>query len=143
MNESSIRKHSTIKLLLKGVSALIALVWLLMLLSSVILVISENGDNASKADLIRWCDGSYYDRDYAGLYDTLTLYDLYDEDFAHYWEAVDRYQAYAKYKQWTQAGDESKAQRAKEQLQKLAVAPKFPQNSTLLKQLYARLDEDA
>ena len=132
----NIRRHSTVKLVIKAAAALIGLVWLLMFLAAALLVVAENGDTASKADLINWCDSDYYERDYAALYDTLTVFDLYDEDFDHYWEAAEGYRMYTEYRQRVISGDGRRAAELLEQLKKLAESPEFTQNENLLTGFY-------
>lgn len=58
------------------------------------MIIDYNKENMNQADAIERCDGYYYDRDFAGLRETMILYDLYDEIYDKYWEVVDGYEDY-------------------------------------------------
>lgn len=99
------------------------------------------GDDVSQAELINWCEDDYYNRDFAHLYGTLTLYDLYgSEDFALYWEAVEGCQAFEAYLQWQRAaemgmeGAREKAEESYALLEDLATDPEFPQNARIFEE---------
>lgn len=124
--------------------AALALFLCLFLISTAIYTVefvSTNGGEPTEAELVSWCESSYLERSYADLFETLTLYDLYGERFALYWEAVRGYQAYTGYIQWDKAaalgieGAREKAEAFLQSLQELSDAPAFSKNAAPLNEL--------
>ncbi len=101
-------------------------------------IAAEGENKISDADGINWCEEYYHERDYAQLYDFLTLYDLYEDCYDVYWEAVNGYEAFIQYDQWHKAaqlgidGAEQEAQSHYKALEDLARNPEFSQNSRIL-----------
>ena len=93
------------KILLKCVAVFFAVMMLwgigIFLVDSIV----EYNDEKNVADKIRACDSYYYEKDFGDLRDYLILYDLYDTPYALYWEAVDGYNDYQLYLQWTRAAE--------------------------------------
>ena len=66
---------------------------LVMVLASVLQTASgEDGYGATPAEGVSWCESAVQNRDYAGLLDRLTLFDLYGPEFSGYWELAEGYQ---------------------------------------------------
>ena len=130
------------RLTVKIILALFLGFFLICLLMAAVLGVSLEND-VSMADLVSWCEDDYYDRDYAALYDTLTLYDLYGEEFAPYWEIVQGSILQQEYIQWERAaqigidGAQEEAALRYTQLQTLAEQPVYPRNAKFLKELSA------
>lgn len=57
----------------------------------------------NKALSVRICDASYYEGQYGNLREFLQIEDLEGPDFDLYWEAVDGYEDYQMYRQYTKA----------------------------------------
>ena len=92
-------------MLLKAAGALLLAALLLLLFGAALAAVVES-DEPSQAELRGWCDGHYYDRDFAGLYELLTLYDLYDREvYGLYWEACEGYLSLTAYRQWAAAAE--------------------------------------
>ena len=132
-------KHAlALRIGLKAAGAALLLLILLITVISAVQLIAE-GDEPGEAELIGWCERDYYARDYARLYETLTLYDLYEERYAGYWEAVNAYREACAVEQWVRAaqlGIDGAAERAEENLASLrarAAAPQDERNGALLR----------
>ena len=135
---SSIVKNLKLRIAFKFLLAAIVLFFL----AATLLLIIENGvDNIRDEDpatYIRWCDRDYYDRDWAKLADTLTLFELYGDEYAMYWEAVKGYSDLVQYEQWRAAQEqslphaESMAAQFAERLRENAENAAFPQNKEIL-----------
>ena len=96
-------------------------------------------DGTANADQLRWLDRNYYDGNYAQLYETLTLYELYDESvYGQYWEAVNASQDYEDYLLWTAAaergfeGATEKAEAFREEILQNAENCRYSFNQTVL-----------
>lgn len=102
----------------------------------------DASDDGNMAEHIRYCDRSYYDRDFADLKETLTLYELNDDEFDVYWEAVNGYETYIDYIQWTAAaaagmqGAEEHAQQSYAAVRENAENCQFSQNETILQKFW-------
>lgn len=66
-------------------------------------IVDYNEEHLNQAETIERCDNYYYDRDFGGLREILTLYDLYTQDYDKYWEAVNGYEDYQYYLQYKRA----------------------------------------
>lgn len=111
------KKHFIIKLI-------IVVFFLFTLFEMVAMSIEEAAWDAryhSKENMIRQCDEDYYDRDFVNLLWLLKLYDLYEEDYDIYWEAVNAYNDYVSWHAWKGA---LKAGEMPEAIQKEAEARK-------------------
>ena len=126
-------------------AALLLLILLLTVISAIELIVE--GDEPGEAELIGWCEKDYYARDYARLYETLTLYNLYEERYSGYWEAVNAYREVCAVEQWVRAaqlGIDGAAERAEENLASLrarAAAPQDERNRTLLRAFVEQAEE--
>ena len=126
-------------------AALLLLILLLTVISAMELIVE--GDEPGEAELIGWCEKDYYARDYARLYETLTLYDLYEERYTGYWEAVNAYREACAVEQWVRAaqlGIDGAAERAEENLASLrarAAAPQDERNGALLRAFVEQAEE--
>ena len=138
----NIPHHSTVKLAVKGIIGIFAALMLIVMLVTTLGAVADNDYSVDDVDLINWCDGDYYDRDFASLHETLTLYDLYSEDYALYWEAVNGYDALVRCRQWVKAEEQGisgageHVQEALNTLKGLAASPQFPRNAGLLAGMY-------
>ena len=140
-------KHTlALRIGLKAAGAALLLLILLLTVISAVQLIAE-GDEPGEAELIGWCERDYYARDYARLYETLTLYDLYEERYAGYWEAVNAYREACAVEQWVRAaqlGIDGAAERAEENLASLrarAAAPQDERNGALLRAFAEQAEE--
>ena len=126
-------------------AALLLLILLLTVISAIELIVE--GDEPGEAELIGWFEKDYYARDYARLYETLTLYDLYEERYTGYWEAVNAYREACAVEQWVRAaqlGIDGAAERAEENLASLrarAAAPQDELNGALLRAFVEQAEE--
>ena len=126
-------------------AALLLLILLLTVISARELIVE--GDEPGEAELIGWCEKDYYARDYARLYETLTLYDLYEERYTGYWEAVNAYREACAVEQWVRAaqlGIDGAAERVEENLTSLrarAAAPQDERNGALLRAFVEQAEE--
>ena len=140
-------KHAlALRIGLKAAGAALLLLILLLTVISAVQLIAE-GDEPGEAELIGWCERDYYARDYARLYETLTLYDLYEERYAGYWEAVNAYREACAVEQWVRAaqlGIDGAAERVEENLASLrarAAAPQDERNGALLRAFAEQAEE--
>ena len=140
-------KHTlALRIGLKAAGAALLLLILLLTVISAVQLIAE-GDEPGEAELIGWCERDYYARDYARLYETLTLYDLYEERYTGYWEAVNAYREACAVEQWARAaqlGIDGAAERAEENLASLrarAAAPQDERNGALLRAFVEQAEE--
>ena len=140
-------KHAlALRIGLKAAGAALLLLILLLTVISAVQLIAE-GDEPGEAELIGWCERDYYARDYARLYETLTLYDLYEERYTGYWEAVNAYREACAVEQWVRAaqlGIDGAAERAEENLASLrarAAAPQDERNGALLRAFVEQAEE--
>ena len=140
------KRALTLRIGLKAAGAALLLLILLLTVISAVQLIAE-GDEPGEAELIGWCEKDYYARDYARLYETLTLYDLYEERYAGYWEAVNAYREACAMEQWVRAaqfGIDGAAERAEENLASLrarAAAPQDERNGALLRAFAEQAEE--
>ena len=140
-------KHTlALRIGLKAAGAALLLLILLLTVISAVQLIAE-GDEPGEAELIGWCERDYYARDYARLYETLTLYNLYEERYTGYWEAVNAYREACAVEQWVRAaqlGIDGAAERAEENLASLrarAAAPQDERNGALLRAFVEQAEE--
>ena len=140
-------KHAlALRIGLKAAGAALLLLILLITVISAVQLIAE-GDEPGEAELIGWCERDYYARDYARLYETLTLYNLYEERYTGYWEAVNAYREACAVEQWVRAaqlGIDGAAERAEENLASLrarAAAPQDERNGALLRAFAEQAEE--
>ena len=85
------------------IKRIVAVFFLLSLVQMITEGIEEAAWDAryhSTENMIRQCDEDYYDRDFYGLLWYLKLYDLYDDDYDIYWEAVNAYNDYVRWHAW-------------------------------------------
>lgn len=64
-------------------------------------VVENNYDQRDMANKIQMCDEYYYKKQYGKLKESLELYELYDDHFDVYWEAVKGNSDYLQYLQWS------------------------------------------
>ncbi|MDD5918516.1 MAG: hypothetical protein PUD73_05425 [bacterium] len=140
-------KHAlALRIGLKAAGAALLLLILLIAVISAVQLIAE-GDEPGEAELIGWCERDYYARDYARLYETLTLYGLYGERYAGYWEAVNAYREACAVEQWVRAaqlGIDGAAEQMEENLASLrarAAAPQDERNGALLRAFAEQAEE--
>ena len=140
-------KHAlALRIGLKAAGAALLLLILLLTVISAVQLIAE-GDEPGEAELIGWCERDYYARDYTRLYETLTLYDLYEERYAGYWEAVNAYREACAVEQWVRAaqlGIDGAAEQMEENLASLrarAAAPQDERNGALLRAFAEQAEE--
>lgn len=140
-------KHAlALRIGLKAAGAALLLLILLLTVISAVQLIAE-GDEPGEAELIGWCEKDYYARDYARLYETLTLYNLYEERYTGYWEAVNAYREACAVEQWVRAaqlGIDGATERAEENLASLrarAAAPQDERNGALLRAFVEQAEE--
>lgn len=138
MKDKQPQVPSVCTLIVKSVAVLIIGYFLVGGLWFTVVSVSESESELSKTDGLNWCEEDYRKRNFADLYDTLTLYNLYDECYDVYWEAVNGYDVFVEYEQWKQAaglgvdGAEQEAQSRYETLEKMAQNPEFSQNAKIL-----------
>ncbi|MDD6482216.1 MAG: hypothetical protein PUF65_08155 [Lachnospiraceae bacterium] len=77
-----------------------------MIKISVEMIVDYNQDHYNQAESIERCDYDYYNRNFGGLRETLTLNHLHDEIFDKYWEVVDGYEDYVNYVTWQRAANQ-------------------------------------
>lgn len=84
----------TVKIVIKIVAIFIT-GWLLTMVGIFTIenIAESTEDDNNMARMVNQCDSYYYEKDYGELRDILTLYDLYDDEFQVYWDAVDAYEA--------------------------------------------------
>lgn len=129
------KKHFIIKLV-------VAVFFLFTLFEMVAMSIEDAAWEAeyhSKDNMIRQCDEDYYDRDFAGLLWYLKLYDLYEEDYDIYWEAVNAYNDYVSWHAWKETLDSGemvfaveKEAEARQKVEENARNCKFEKNQRIL-----------
>lgn len=137
MNDPVAPKNFEVSLIVKTAAAIF-----LVLITTALLYGSFKSftvdDGISMTDSISYCDRSYYAKDYADLYDTLTIFDLYSEDFGKYWEVVDAYSVYTAALEWRTAaengreGADEKMAQALEKLSEMESNVKFPSNLPII-----------
>ncbi len=131
-------------LVLKALAVLLAGVLLVEMLIFTVASVSGVDGDVTDAELISWCEEDYYARDFAGLYDTLTLFDLYGEGFDLYREVTGGYIILQEYEQWLRAAEQGmdgapeKAASALARLEALANAPDHGRNASLLQGFLAK-----
>lgn len=107
-------------------------------LSAVELV--SGATDLTKVDRISSCAREYYERDYAELNNYLLIYDLYEDVYDVYWEAVDGYNTLVCYYQNEKAaqmgvdGAQEQAQSLYQKLEEMAQKPEFSQNAKILQE---------
>lgn len=91
------------------------------------------------AQMMQHLDYNYYKPSYADLYDTMTIYDLYDREvYGQYWEVVDASQDYYDYILWSTAaardyeGASKKAEAFREEVLLDAENCRYPLNQSIL-----------
>lgn len=85
------------------IKLLVAVLFLISLFEIIPAVVEDAAWDAkyySKDNMIRQCEENYYDRDFEGLLWYMNLYELYDEDYDIYWEAVNAYNDYVSWHAW-------------------------------------------
>lgn len=150
MNTPGIKKSFVIFLIVKlAFTMLLLLVVVALLFFSSFLFSTYNAkEQTDRMENIRFCDSYYYDRDFSYLYLTLTLHDLYSDEFDKYWEAVDAYQTYTEALEWSEAsenGRESADVKLAEALAELSDQEsnaKFSETRTTIKWLTEKLNEE-
>ena len=138
MQTKQTKAPGIVKLVLKLLAVLFLAFTLVQLLGFVVESVSGVDGAPTKADAIEWCEDDYRSRNFPDLYTTLTLYDLYDDTYDVYWEAVNGYNTLICYDQWQQAarmgmdGAEKQAQTFYDTLSDMAKSPACPENAKLL-----------
>ena len=127
----------TVVLIVKAIAVVLIGLIAANLLISIIFVSSDN-HSITQVDKISWCERDYRNRDFAELYEELTLSNLYGEDYDVYWEAVEGYNLLVSCYQWREAEQagvadaHAHAQSALQSLETLAQNSEFSQNSKIL-----------
>lgn len=140
MRDNYGKTPTMLTLLVKAAAVLVIGSFLITLVLFTVYTVSGVDENISQAELVSWCEDDYYSRDFQDLYETLTLYALYSEDYAVYWEVVEGYQACIQYIQWERAAQlgienaEKEAEMHFTRLQELAEQPAFARNELFLKE---------
>ena len=146
-NPEQIKAPTNLRIGLKILLALV-LLWILLTLWAVMLFsVGESAWEEDEAQLVRWCDSNYYDRDLPALFESLILYDLYSPTYDRYWEAVALAQARVSLAQarleeeanLPEAGDHLREAQAR--WDTLAASPAFFENAGIVSYLTERLPE--
>lgn len=96
-------------LVVKIIGILAAGFLILSLLAYFLIAASGGFGDPEDVEMVSWCEDDYVNRDYARLYDTLTLFDLYGDRYDLYWEAVEGYGLYIDVVQWSRAAQVEEA----------------------------------
>ena len=96
------KKDKRPSIIVMAVKTAVALFLLLFILAGVFALADEiemnyEYSNKNTGRMITYCDREYYARDFGALRETLTLYDLYGEDFGKYWEVINAYEEVVNY----------------------------------------------
>ena len=91
------KKEKRPSIIVMAIKTAVALFLILVILAGVLALSDEirmNYEYSSKniGKMINYCDRDYYNRDYGRIRETLTLYELYGEEFGKYWEVVNAYE---------------------------------------------------
>ena len=86
--------------IIKLIVVVFFLISLYEMISAAIEDAAWEAEYTSKDTMVRQCDERYYDREFSDLLWFLKLYDLYDEDYDIYWEAVNAYNDYISWHAW-------------------------------------------
>ena len=135
---NKIKDPGSTKVLLKTLAAILAGIILFFCFTGFAALMTYGFDATGKAELINWCEETYIARRYDELREQLELHNLYDEDFALYWEAVEGYELRCLCIQWSMAaeqgivGAEKAAGQCLSQLKTMAENPQFSRNARLL-----------
>ena len=86
----------------------------------------------NETNRIYGCDSYYYDHDYGNLRDYLTLYNLYDDTYAIYWESVNGFDDYEKYLMWNKTDNIDKKNEYKQKVIDNADQCEFSKNQKQL-----------
>jgi len=141
-----LKAPSKARLIVKLSAAILAALLLLVLVFSLVSSLAEGGDATSDADYVNWCERDYRARDYARLFETLTLYDLYDQRYDLYWEATEGHETLLLHRQWCaaaaagEAGAQQKAEALLGELKEKCEHPRHAENASLLNGFYAQAD---
>ena len=100
VKKSQIQPPKLSKLVLKALAVLFLLGMLVEIMIFTIGFVAEERMGESAAEIMEWCDGYYYEKEYDELWHNLRLYDAYSPEFDKYWEMVNGYRDYMQYKQW-------------------------------------------
>lgn len=139
MQNNESKAPNIVLLVLKGIGALILGYVLVSVLLAIIYYASGADNSISKSDAIDRCEYYYHKRDFSALNQFLDLYDLDDEYYDVYWEAVKGYNTLISYYQWDAAaqqgmeGAENEAERLYDALSRKAQEPDFSQNAKIFK----------
>lgn len=137
------RKNTKPSVVVVAVKLLLGILCLLFLVALIVGAIESNWEGDWKSDTARMiaiCDEDLHERDYAGLKETLQLWDLYDPAFDRYWEIVDSYDDYLGWVQWSKAGAASLpdsgeiADSYRLRVLDRAANPAFGENAAILRQ---------
>lgn len=128
----------------------IALLTLISLVAATFGMLAEAEEDQNTLTYLDYCDGDYYDRDFPRLYETLTLYGLYSEEYALYWEAVNGYRDFAKWELWSRAAAADGTEQSKEmadtyaeKVRENARSYDFAKNAKLLEGFLEKMEEAA
>lgn len=92
------------KIVIKLAAVLLLLFFWYMLAGTALRELVDYNDVVhNKALSVRICDTSYYEGQYGNLREFLQMEDLEGADFDLYWEAVNGYEDYQMYRQYTKA----------------------------------------
>ena len=109
-DESGQYKVHIIPFIFKTIFCVIALLSMLSIAIELPSSIRDEIRYSGKEYYLSRCEEEYLNRDYPQLYDTLYLYDLYDEEYDKYWEIVQAYEDYALYQNYKKLVEEGKEQ---------------------------------
>lgn len=140
------KRPSILKILLRGVCIFFVGLFVYGMCWGILnLVEEEDYLDVDTVDMVRWCDDDYYGRNYADLYDMLTLYDLEGETYDKYWDLVNGYIDYQNYIMWEKAeaaGVENAVSYVEEYYNKVesnAVNCKYPLHKPSLQQFFEEI----
>ncbi len=137
------RKNTNPSVAAVAVKLLLGILFLIFLAAGIVGAIELNWEGDWKSDTARMvaiCDEDMHERDYAGLRETLRLWDLYDPAFDRYWEIVDDYDDYLGWVQWSKSGaaslpdSEEIANSYRLRVLYRAANPAFLENAAILQQ---------
>lgn len=135
------------------IKLIIAIFFLFILYEMIVMSIEDVAWDAryhSKDNMIRQCDEEYYDRDYVGLSRHLKLYELYEEDYAIYWEVVNAYNDYVSWHAWNGALESGempealeKETQARQRVEQNSKNCKFEKNQKILDSFIEKMNTES
>lgn len=145
--KNRVNKPNSAAIVIKIIAAVILLILILRLGIYTVFYAANDSYGISDEELIGWCDSDYREGDFSGLYETLTLFDCYDEEFGLYHEAAESYNTYIEYTQWRLAEEKGidradiEAQNRLSELTKRAEKPDFAENKDIIEGFVAEAEK--